>query len=199
MTLQSTKQQWGFVTRTLHWLIAVLVFGMIAAGLYAGSVDINTPAGEMRYFAVIDVHKSFGILLVVLILFRVVWRLSETTPALSADVPLWEVVLARVSQLLIYLGLIVIPVSGFLWATAYGEPIRFFGSKLPTIIHVKGGQATLAHHFHITAAFILLGIVGLHVAGALKNHFVGRNEVLRNMLGVKRALPRGSSLSDRAA
>jgi cytochrome b561 len=187
MALPSTKRQWGYVTQTLHCLIAVLVFSMIAAGLYAGSVDINTPVGETRYFAVIDVHKSLGMLLIALVLFRIVWRLSERTPALPPDVPIWEIVPGRASQLLIYAGLIAIPVAGFLWATAYGEPIRFFGIKLPTIVHVRDGQATQAHHFHIIAAFILLGIVGLHLAGALKNHFVSRNDVLRKMLGVERS------------
>ena len=98
-----------------------------------------------------------------------------------------EAVLARASQLLIYACLIAIPIAGFLWATAYGEPLRFFGAKLPTIVHVRGGQATQAHHFHVIAAFVLLGLVGLHVAGALKNHFLSRNDVLRKMLGFERS------------
>ena len=77
-----------------------------------------------------------------------------------------------------------IPVSGFLWATAYGEPLRFFGVKLPTLIHVRGANATLVHHFYVFAAFVLIGIVGLHLLGALKNHFVSGNDVLRKMLGI---------------
>lgn len=185
MALRSTKQHWGSVTRALHWVIAAIVLGMIAAGLYAGSIDINTAQGETLYYTIIDVHKSFGILLIALVLFRVLWRLSERTPILPANVPMWEVVLARGSQLLIYAGLIAIPIAGFFWATAYGEPLRFFGAKLPTVVHLRDGQATQAHHFHIIAAFVLLGVVGVHVAGALKNHFVSRNDVLRKMLGIE--------------
>src|SRR5215472_15617239 len=121
MTLRSTREEWGWVTRTLHWFIALTVLGMIGAGLYASTLDVSTPEGDLRYFLVIDVHKSFGLLVVALMVFRMVWRLSESTPRIPVDTPAWEVLLARITQRLIYLALFVIPVSGFLWATAYGE------------------------------------------------------------------------------
>ena len=184
MTLRSTTQHWGSVTRILHWLIALAVLAMIAAGLYAGSLDVSTVEGDRQYFQVIDLHKSFGLIIIALATLRVLWRLGESSPVPPADMPRWEVLLARVAQLLLYLGLFVIPVSGFLWATAYGEPLRFFGTKLPTLIHVRGATATWAHHFHVIAAFALLAIIGLHLSGALKNHFVSRNDVLRKMLGI---------------
>ena len=184
MVLRSTTQHWGSVTRILHWIIALAVLGMIAAGLYAGSLDVSTVEGDWRYFLVIDLHKSFGVIVIALTALRVLWRLGEMSPAPPADMPRWEVLLARVAQLLLYLGLFVIPVSGFLWATAYGEPLRLFGIKLPTLIHVRGATASWAHHFHIIAAFALIVIIGLHFSGALKNHFVSRNDVLRKMLGI---------------
>ena len=183
MALRSTTEHWGSVTRLLHWLIAVAVLGMIAAGLYAGSLDVNTVEGDERYFRVIDLHKSFGLMVITLTTLRVFWRFGEPTPSPPRDMPRWEILLARLAQMLLYLGLFVIPVSGFLWATAYGEPLRFFGIKLPTLIHVRGADANLAHHFHVIAAFTLMGVVGLHLLGALKNHFVSRNDVLRKMLG----------------
>ncbi len=186
MSVRSTGEEWGWVTRALHWFIGLTVLGMISAGLYAKSLDVSTPEGDLQYFRVIDTHKSLGLLVITLMVFRVVWRLSELTPRVPADVPTWEVVLARVTQLLIYLALFLIPVSGFFWATAYGEPVRFFGMKLPGFVHVRGVQATLAHHFHIVAAFVLMVFLALHVSGALKNHFVSRNDVLRKMLGVAR-------------
>ena len=139
MALRSTTEHWGSITRLLHWLIAVAVLGMIAAGLYAGSLDVGTVKGDERYFQVIDLHKSFGLIIITLTTLRVLWRL--------------------------------------------GEPLRLFGVKLPTLIHVRGADATLAHHFHVIAAFTLMGVIGLHLLGALKNHFVSGNDVLRKMLG----------------
>jgi cytochrome b561 len=184
MASKSTTEFWGWVTRALHWSIALMVFGMLAAGLYAVSLDTSTPAGEMRYYSVIDVHKSFGLLIIMLMAFRVVWRLSEKTPSLPNENPAWEFVLARISQVLLYLGLFLMPITGYLWASAYGEPVRFFGLKLPTLIHLQGEPAKLAHHVHIFAAFVLMAIISLHVLGALKNHFIDRNDVLRKMLGL---------------
>lgn len=184
MALRSTRENWGWVTRTLHWLIGLTVLGMLAAGLYAGSLDQSNVQGDLEYFTVIDLHKSFGVLVICLAAVRVLWRLSEATPSLEDEIPRWEIVLARASHLLLYLGLFALPVSGFLWATAYGEPLRLFGWKLPTLVHLHGAAANTAHHVHTFAAFGLLGVVGLHVAGALKNHFVSRNDVLRKMLGV---------------
>lgn len=184
MTLRNTLQNWGWLTRVLHWSIALAVFGMLAAGLYAGSVNQSTPAGEMRYYAVIDVHKSFGLTILMLMAFRLIWRISGPTPAMPATVPMWEKLAARTAPVLLYAGLFLLPVTGWLWASAYGEPVRFFGLKLPGLIHLTGPDATLVHHVHIVTAFILMAIVGLHVLGALKNHFVDRNDVLRKMLGL---------------
>jgi cytochrome b561 len=82
MATKSTFENWGWVTRALHWSIALTVFGMLAAGLYAGSVDQSTPAGELRYYSVIDVHKSFGLTILMLMAFRLLWRLAERTPTL---------------------------------------------------------------------------------------------------------------------
>jgi cytochrome b561 len=184
MAARSTTERWGWVTRALHWSIALMIFGMLAAGLFAVSLDRSAPAGEMNYYAVIDVHKSFGLLIVMLAAFRVLWRSGEKSPTIPPT-PMWELVLARVSQKLLYVGLFLMPVTGFLWASAYGEPVRFFSFKLPTIIHLAGEQAKLAHHIHIYTAFVLMGIVALHFAGAMKNHFIDKNDVLRKMLGLR--------------
>ena len=184
MASRSTTERWGWVTRALHWSIAFTVFGMLAAGLYAVSLNTGTPAGEMRYYSVIDVHKSFGLLIIMLMAFRVIWRASEKSPSVPTQTPKWETVAARIAQALLYLGLFLMPVTGYLWASAYGEPVRFFGLKLPSLIHLKGEQAILAHHIHIYTAFLLMAIIALHVLGALKNHLIDRNDVLRKMLGL---------------
>ena len=65
----------------LHWSIPLTVFGMLAAGLYAKNlIDTSTPAGEPHCCAVINVHKSFGLTVIMLMAFRLIWRVSERTP-----------------------------------------------------------------------------------------------------------------------
>jgi cytochrome b561 len=175
------------VTRALHWSIALAVLGMLAAGFYAGSLDTSTPAGFNRFNAVIDIHKSFGLLILMLMVVRVLWRLSERTPQLPATVPSWERIAARASHLLLYVGLFVMPISGYLMASAHGETVQFFGLPLPHLVELRGRWVHVAHSTHHTVAFVLLGIVALHVLGALKNHVIDRNDVLRNMAGLTRA------------
>lgn len=184
MALRSTNTRWGWVTRVLHWSIALAVLGMLAAGLYAVSLDTSTAAGDKRFYAVIDIHKSFGLLILSLMVIRVLWRLSERTPKWAPAIPVWERIAARVSELLLYIGLFVQPISGYLWASAYGEPVRFFGVKLPHLVNLPGPWVRVARHTHDTVAYVLLAIVVLHILGALKNHFIDRNEVLRNMAGL---------------
>jgi cytochrome b561 len=187
MALRSTNMRWGWVTRALHWSIALAVLGMLAAGLYAVSLDTSTPAGDKQFYTVIDIHKSFGLLILSLMVVRVLWRLSERTPQLSAvipPVPLWERIVARVGHLLLYIGLFVQPITGYMWASAYGEPVRFFGIKLPHLVNLPGPWVRVARHTHDIAAYVLLAIVILHILGALKNHFIDRNSVLRNMAGL---------------
>ena len=187
MALRSTTMRWGWVTRALHWSIAFAVIGMLAAGLYAVSVDISTPAGEKLFYTVIDIHKSFGLLILTLMVIRVLWRLSEHTPQLAAvvpPVPRWERIAAWLSKLLLYIGLFVQPITGYLWASAYGEPVRFFGVKLPHLVTLAGPSIRWVRHTHDVVAFVLLAIVVLHILGALKNHFIDRNDILRNMAGL---------------
>jgi cytochrome b561 len=172
------------MTRVLLWSIALAVLGMLAAGFYAGSLDTSTPTGFNRFNAVIDIHKSFGLLILMLMVVRVLWRLTERTPGLPANVPSWERIAARASHLLLYVGLFVMPISGYLMASAHGETVRFFGITLPHLVDLRGGWVHLAHSTHHTIAFVLLAIVVLHVFGALKNHVIDSNDVLRNMAGL---------------
>ena len=184
MALRSSSTHWGWVTRALHWSIAAAVLGMLASGLYADGLDVRTVAGLDRFDAVIAIHKSFGLLILMMMVVRVLWRLFERTPKLPAMVPAWERIAARITQLLLYAGLYAMPISGYLMAAAEGEPVRFFGIALPRLASIPGRWAHVAHDTHHTVGYVLLALVALHGVGALKNHCIDRNDVLRNMLGL---------------
>jgi cytochrome b561 len=189
MALKSTSTRWGLATRVLHWSIALAVFGMFAAGFYAVNLDHSTPAGLRRYNAVINVHKSCGLLVLMKMVVRVLWRLSERTPKLPSTVPAWERITARAAHFLLYVGLFVMPISGYLMVIGEGEPVQFFGLTLPRVLELHDPWAAfvaeaVADWTHHTVAFVLLAIVVLHVLGALKNHVIDRNDVLRNMAGL---------------
>ena len=191
MALKSTSARWGWATRVLHWSIALAVFGMFAAGFYASHLDLSSPAALAQYNAVINVHKSFGLLILMMMVIRVLWRLSERTPILPSTVPAWERIAARAAHLLLYVGLFVMPISGYLMVIGEEQPVQFFGLTVPRVLALHDPFVALvaeavADWTHHTVAFILLAIVVLHVLGALKNHLIDRNDVLRNMVGLPR-------------
>ena len=106
------------MTRTLHRSIAVAVLGMLTAGLYAVHlVDPSTVAGDKRFYTVLDIHKSFGVLILVLMVVRVLWRMNDSAPAWPPAMPSWERWSARIAQIALYIGLFVMPISGYLWAS----------------------------------------------------------------------------------
>ena len=184
MSLRSTGALWGSVTRLLHWSTALVVLGMLTAGLYADRLDTSTPVGDRQFHAAINIHKSFGMLLLLLVTARLLWRLTEDTPSLQAMVPLWQRVVARTNHLLLYAGLFVMLISGYVMASSHGEPPRLLGFRLPLLPTLPGSWEEVAHETHHTAANLLIALIAFHVLGALKNHFVDKNDVLHNMAGL---------------
>ena len=100
MELRSSKERWGLLTRALHWSIALAVLGMLGAGLYAVHVaDTGTVAGDKLFYQVIDIHKSFGVLILMLMVIRVLWRFKDSSPGWPPAMPPWERWASRVGQM----------------------------------------------------------------------------------------------------
>ena len=185
MALKSTNTRWGWATRALHWSIALAVFGMFTAGFYAGTLDPSTPADRGQYNAVINVHKSFGLLILMMMVVRVLWRLSERTPKLPSTVPAWERIAARAAHLLLYVGLFVMPISGYLMAIGEPEPVQFFGDAAA---HARAARLLDAcgrldaPHCRLRTAWDR----GIARFWRTENHVIDRNGVLCNMAGLTR-------------
>ena len=100
-------------TRTailLHWLTALLIFGQVGVGWYLEGIPRQTPARSI----VVNFHKSTGLILGLLILFRVFWRLTHRAPSLPPSLPRWERVAARTSHAGLYACMLLMPASGYL-------------------------------------------------------------------------------------
>ena len=162
----------------LHWLVAILVLCMLGFGFYLGDLP-----GSMKPTAYM-LHKSIGLTLLALMLMRFVWLISSGRPALPESVPRWERFCAYAVQCSLYLFLLAMPLCGWLMATASNKiPVYFtwFRVPFPGILPDK----TLAHWMseaHYTIAFILLGLIVLHTAGALKHRFIDKDDVLNRMM-----------------
>jgi len=173
-------------TRTavvLHWLIAALVVGQFAWGWLMQEIPKSPPGMRADAF---NVHKSIGLCLLGLTLFRLGWRIAHPPPTLPR-MAAWQATLARVTHGALYVAMIVQPVAGYLGSVWSGYPVKWFGVTLPAwgakSVPLKDAMSDV----HLVTSFVLLALVVLHVAGALYHALRGDGLLARMAFGRQRA------------
>ena len=171
------------VQRLLHWLIAVFVLILLAIGLtfwtlgYDGTVDLfGNDSTNLLY----KYHKTFGILVLVLMIIRVALRRAFPPPAYSPPLTAMETVLSRTTHLLMYLLLLGMPVGGWLATAAGGYPVQFFDWELPGLIGKNEDLSESLFLFHGIGGLILAALLVLHVGAALR-HWLRKDGIMRRM------------------
>lgn len=175
-----SPERYNAVAISLHWLIAILILGLLASGFIMGELE-NT---ALKY-KIFQLHKSFGITVLALSLFRLAWRLATPVPALPAGKS-WEIWLAHVVRLGFYVLMIGMPLVGWLGVSAspLKIPTVLFGLvPLPHLPFFQGvpDAAKQLFDLHTTMAFLMIGLLFLHLGGAAKHHFLLKNDVLLRM------------------
>lgn len=172
----NTETGYGWVSRLLHWGIALSVVGMFALGLWMRSLDYYSP----YYKTGPDLHRSLGMILLALMVFRLVWRQINHAP--RHDITPMEHRLSHLVHLTLYALLFLLMIAGYFISTADGRPISVFGLiDVPALIEAKGLEKTAGvTHYYI--AFAVMALAGLHALAALFHHFVKRDGVLMSML-----------------
>jgi len=163
-----------------HWLVALLVIGMLGLGLYMDWLPRDHPDREMLYL----LHKSIGVSVLVLVILRVLTRLRlrSHVPAPAPTLKKWEIVAAGAVHLLLYLALLAMPVTGLWMSQAYGFPVQWFGFPVPNIFPKNLQAAELAGEVHEWIAYGLIGLIGLHVGAVIKHRFIDKADILYRML-----------------
>ena len=168
------------VARILHWVIAVLVVVMIVVGVTISNTD-DGPGKTVVY----NLHKSTGIVLLPLVLFRLFYRLSHPPPPLPADLPQIQQMAAHANHWALYALLIVQPIVGWIATSAYPAPIPIYGLfEMPRIWPEDRAFSERMFTVHAFIGGILAVLIIVHVAAALYHHFVRRDAVLLRMLRV---------------
>lgn len=161
----------------LHWLIAILVLGMIGLGWWMQAIP-KTPVGP-RVDA-FNLHKSIGMSVLLLMLLRVFWRAANPPPGFP-PMPRWQARAARGVHLLLYLCLFVQPLSGYLGSAYSGYPVKFFGLTLPAWlpkdIAVKDAMSVV----HLASSWVLVSALVLHLTGSAKHALIDRDGAFRRM------------------
>jgi cytochrome b561 len=152
--------------RLLHWLVAVLLLAQFAFGWWLGEVPRNTPA--RGYF--VNLHKSAGMLIALVILLRIVWRIRHSPPPLPQTLPRWQQGLAAASHHGLYLCMVLMPLSGYLGSNFSKYGVKFFNVvMLPPWGRDDQQLYAVFNQTHKITAAVLLVLVVLHVLAALKH------------------------------
>jgi cytochrome b561 len=162
----------------LHWLIALLLLGQFAFGVLLGDIPRGTP--ERGFY--VNLHKSSGILIGLLVLVRIGWRLAHAPPPLPAAMPAWQRHAARLSHAALYLCMVLLPLSGYLASNFSRYGVKFFN-----VVHwAPWGPDdttwyTLFNQTHHFAALVLAIFVALHLLAVAKHMLVDRDGLLLRM------------------
>jgi cytochrome b561 len=178
--MKNSEYKFGLVSKSLHWIMAILLTGLFIIGLYMTGLDYYDPL----YHSLPWWHKSFGLLVLFLLLLRVIWKLNSSAPKPLKTHKKWEVTLAHLIQRLFYLLILLIGISGYLISTAKGKGIEFFTLfEVPSILkEIEEERADLIGEAHELMAILLAVFVVLHALAALKHHFIDKDQTLRRML-----------------
>ncbi|KMV28519.1 cytochrome b [Photobacterium swingsii] len=180
--MQHTVKKYDPISIVLHWTTALTVIGLFALGLWM--VDLNYYSEW--YKPAPHWHKSIGLCLAAVTLFRLIWKLFASHPPIEGAN--WEKIGAKLAHAVIYLLLIGLFISGYLISTADGRAIDVFDwFSVPALGELFDNQADLAGEVHYYIAFALIGLSALHALAALKHHFINKDNTLRKMLGVTKS------------
>jgi cytochrome b561 len=176
----NTIDRFGLVAIVLHWVIALTIFGLFGLGWYM--IDLS-------YFDRLNkilpaIHKSIGMLLILVFVFSVIWKLVNLAPKPVEGSTRFEIIAAKLAHLGLSGLMAVILITGYLIPTAKGMGISVFGwFEVPATITSIPVQEYVTGLIHKYLSYAIIGLALLHAAAALKHHFINKDDTLRRMLG----------------
>jgi cytochrome b561 len=176
--LKNTADSWGVIAKSFHWIIALLILGQLALGTVAEGYRLSPLKLDLFVW-----HKSIGVTILLLVILRVLWRLNNPPPAPPDGIPAWETTAARIGHALLYLLMFAVPLTGWLVSDATRIPFKaFWLVPMPDLIAADRDMSDLAAGVHGALTKLLLLVVVIHIAAALRHHFILHNKILTRML-----------------
>ena len=166
------------VAKMLHWLMAVLLFGLLALGFTMADLPLSPQKLQLYSW-----HKWAGVTVFLLVLVRLAWRATHQPPALPEHMPKVMQLAAHAGHVLLYALMIAIPLSGWLMSSAKGFQTVWFGVlPIPDLLDKNQALGDLLQTVHLSLNLLLVAVIVGHIGAALKHHFIDRDDVLTRML-----------------
>lgn len=182
MALGNTSLQYGALAKGLHWLVAIGLFVLLYLGLEQSGMERGPEKSEIRF-----IHGSIALVVFMLMTLRIIWRFVNEVPSHAEGTPAWQRLTATAVHWGLYVAVFVQLASGGMTVATGGNALPFFGLFSVPLPVAENEES---HHFweevHEFAWKIVAALVVIHVLGALYNHFIAKNDVLRRMtIGIR--------------
>ncbi|MBS1138708.1 MAG: Cytochrome bacterial [Proteobacteria bacterium] len=164
--------------KALHWLMAILLFGLLALGFYMHDLPLSPDKLKLYSW-----HKWAGVTAFLLLAFRLFWRITHRPPALPDSMPKPMQFAAHAGHLLLYVLMIAIPLSGWLMSSAKGFQTVYFGLlPIPDLLDKNKELGDLLALVHKSLNLLFVAVLAGHIGAALKHHFIDKDDILTRML-----------------
>jgi cytochrome b561 len=178
MYFKNTTQRYGIIAQLFHWIMALLLIGLLVIGLYM----VGLPIG-LKKLKLYGLHKEFGILILMLVMLRLLWRATNINPPLPISMPSWQKFAAISVHILFYILMFSLPITGWMLTSASGLPVSFFGLfVLPDLVLPNEHLRAILVEVHHWLAYGLIAALCGHVGAALQHHFIDKDDIFRRML-----------------
>ena len=180
LSSENEPDRYGFVSRMLHWTIAILFISLIPIGMFASMIPEGTWFRNQYYV----VHKTIGVVVFALILVRLLWNRHSKRPELDEKLKPNERKWAHRVHILLYLMMIAIPVTGYVMTSFHGFPTYLFALEIQPFWGKSDAYIIWGTFHKYLLPYILFIVLGAHILGALKHHFIDKHDdALKRMVG----------------
>lgn len=164
--------------KLLHWLMAILIFGLLALGFYMQDLPLSPDKLKLYSW-----HKWAGVTAFVLVGFRLLWRFTHRPPPLPDSMPKIMQFAAHAGHLALYGLMLAIPLSGWLMSSAKGFQTVWFGVlPLPDLLEKNKEVGDLLALVHQSLNLLFVAVLAGHIGAALKHHFIDKDDILTRIL-----------------
>ena len=176
--LRNSAAGWGLLARLLHWISALAILFLVGYGWWMTHA-LERAGRRLTHY---QLHSLIGWYVLLLIVLRLVWRAGNPVPDLPAELPRWERATALAAHWALYVLMFAVSISGWMVADTFRQPIEgtLFGVPVPHLVSSRAYRDAL-EGTHMVLSYVLLALVILHAASALRHHFWKKNRVLLRM------------------
>jgi cytochrome b561 len=175
---RESERRYGLVAKTLHWVVALLIVALIPLGWYMIRLDYYDPWSHDT----LEFHKALGMVVLLLASILVSWQIARYRTRNPVPRKRWEALAAKTTHTLLYALMLVVPATGYAISTSAGAGVSIFGLfEIPAVLAKSVPLRDAAISIHYYFAYGSVGLIVLHVAGALKHHFIDKDDTLKQM------------------